>query len=152
MIWFYCAIICYLRVLKYYLNRFKYILIDEFQDISPMQYEVVKLLSKPEDNLFIVGDDDQSIYGFRGASPEIMLSFENDYPNTEKVLLGINYRSYSDIVKYSSNLISKNQKRFKKKINAFNKADNGVKLYYFKNKEQQNESIIQLIKQYINNL
>lgn len=137
------------EILSIWQNKFKYILIDEFQDISPMQYEVVKLLSKPEDNLFIVGDDDQSIYGFRGASPEIMLSFENDYPNTEKVLLGINYRSYSDIVKYSSNLISKNQKRFKKKINAFNKADNGVKLYYFKNKEQQNESIIQLIKQYV---
>lgn len=57
-------------------DRFQYILVDEFQDICPLQYEVVRLLAKPQDNLFIVGDDDQAIYGFRGSRPEIMLNFQ----------------------------------------------------------------------------
>lgn len=61
-------------------QKFQYILIDEFQDISPVQYEIVRMLALPENNLFIVGDDDQSIYQFRGAKPEIMLNFPKDYP------------------------------------------------------------------------
>lgn len=79
--------------LAYWQNRYTYILIDEFQDINPLQFEVVKLLSAPENNLFIVGDDDQSIYGFRGARPKMMLDFPKVYKNTKTILLDINYRS-----------------------------------------------------------
>ena len=68
-----------------YNQRFKYILVDEFQDINRLQYEVVKLLAGKAANLTIVRDDDQSIYGFRGARPEIMLGFKKDYPNFEKI-------------------------------------------------------------------
>ena len=74
-------------------NKFQYILIDEFQDINRIQYEIVKMLALPQNNLFIVGDDDQSIYRFRGARPELMLGFENDYPKAERILLDTNYRS-----------------------------------------------------------
>ncbi len=68
------------EVLRAWQQKFQYILIDEFQDISPVQYEIVRMLALPENNLFIVGDDDQSIYQFRGAKPEIMLNFPKDYP------------------------------------------------------------------------
>lgn len=138
------------EVLKMWQDKFKYILIDEFQDINPMQYEVIKLLSKPQDNIFIVGDDDQSIYGFRGASPEIMLGFEKDYTNAKRVLLNINYRSSADIVKHSCNLIGNNKNRFTKEINPQSTDENGVKVYYYADKKIQNENIIQLIKQYLN--
>ncbi len=74
-------------------KRFRYILIDEFQDINQIQYDTIRLLAAPENNLFIVGDaHDQSIYRFRGARPEIMLNFKKDYPEAETVTLAENYR------------------------------------------------------------
>ena len=81
-------------ILSAWQRRYRYILIDEFQDINRLQYEIVRMLAKPEDNLFIVGDDDQSIYRFRGAKPEIMLGFERDYPGAGRILLDVNYRSW----------------------------------------------------------
>ena len=74
-------------ILQAWQRKYKYILIDEFQDINQIQYEIVKMLALPENNLFIVGDDDQSIYRFRGARPELMLGFEKDYPDAERILL-----------------------------------------------------------------
>ena len=74
------------------------------------------MLAKPEDNLFIVGDDDQSIYRFRGAKPEIMLGFERDYPGAGRILLDVNYRSTEEIVAPALRLIGENQKRFSKAI------------------------------------
>ncbi|MFQ8843291.1 MAG: UvrD-helicase domain-containing protein [Clostridium fessum] len=97
-------------------RRYRYILIDEFQDINRLQYEIVRMLAKPEDNLFIVGDDDQSIYRFRGAKPEIMLGFERDYPGAGRILLDVNYRSTEEIVAPALRLIGENQKRFSKAI------------------------------------
>ena len=85
-------------ILSAWQRRYRYILIDEFQDINRLQYEIVRMLAKPEDNLFIVGDDDQSIYRFRGAKPEIMLGFERDYPGAGRILLDVNYRSTEEIV------------------------------------------------------
>ncbi len=73
-------------------RKFRYILVDEFQDINQLQYDIVRMLAAAEDNLFIVGDDDQSIYRFRGAKPEIMLHFKQDYPAAKQVLLDTNYR------------------------------------------------------------
>ena len=67
-------------ILAQWQKRFRYILVDEFQDINGLQYQILRMLAKPEDNLFIVGDDDQSIYRFRGAKPEIMRRFKKDYP------------------------------------------------------------------------
>ena len=99
-------------------NKFQYILIDEFQDINKVQYEIVKMLALPRNNLFIVGDDDQSVYRFRGAKPEIMLGFTKDYPQAKTVLLGTNYRSTREIVDTASVLISCNTKRYEKKLTA----------------------------------
>ena len=103
-------------ILSAWQRKFRYILVDEFQDINRIQYEIVKMLALPENNLFIVGDDDQSIYRFRGAKPEIMLGFEKDYPGARRVLLAENYRSSREIVETSLKLISRNRVRFKKEL------------------------------------
>ena len=105
-------------VLAQWQKRFRYILVDEFQDINRVQYDVLRMLALPEDNLFVVGDDDQAIYGFRGADPEIMFRFGRDYPGAEQILLDVNYRSTSNIVRNSLKVISNNGKRFDKKIEA----------------------------------
>ena len=99
-------------------KKFQYILIDEFQDINKVQYEIVRMLAGKGDHLFIVGDDDQSIYRFRGARPEIMLGFEKDYPDVKKVILNTNYRCSSEIVDSAEHLISHNTKRFPKNMHA----------------------------------
>ena len=103
-------------ILKAWQNKYRYILIDEFQDINRLQYEIVRMMALPENNLFIVGDDDQSIYRFRGARPEIMLGFEQDYPGAVRILLDQNYRSTREIVRASGNVIRHNKARFPKKI------------------------------------
>lgn len=99
-------------------NKFQHILIDEFQDINKVQYEIIRMLAGKGDHLFIVGDDDQSIYRFRGARPEIMLGFEEDYPEAKKVILNTNYRCSEEIVEGAEHLISHNTKRFPKNMQA----------------------------------
>lgn len=101
-------------ILRKYQARYRYLLVDEFQDIAPLQYRLVRLLAAPENNLFIVGDDDQSIYGFRGARPEIMLNFPKDFPDAETVTLRENYRSTPEIVETAKRLIAHNKERFPK--------------------------------------
>ncbi len=103
------------ETLKKWQQQFRYILIDEFQDICRIQYDVIRLLAKPENNLFIVGDDDQSIYGFRGARPDIMKQFLKDY-NAKQCLLGINYRCAAPIVEAAGRVISHNRDRLPKEI------------------------------------
>lgn len=137
------------EVLKMWQERFKYILIDEFQDICPLQYEVVRLIAKPQDNLFIVGDDDQSIYGFRGSKPEIMLNFNKDYPEAKQVLLNVNYRSKRDIVEAAGRLIAHNDVRFSKKVETNDAQTDGVKVYSFTSKQQQAKHIALLVNQYM---
>lgn len=97
-------------------SRYRYIMIDEFQDINPTQYEIIRLLCEPLRNIFIVGDDDQSIYGFRGSDPGIMLHFPEDFPELDTVTLGINYRSESRIVEASLRLIEHNKSRYRKDL------------------------------------
>ena len=99
-------------------NKFQHILIDEFQDINKVQYEIIRMLAGKGDHLFIVGDDDQSIYRFRGARPEIMLGFEKDYPEAKKVILNTNYRCSEEIVEGAEHLISHNTKGFPKNMQA----------------------------------
>ncbi len=137
------------EVLKLWQERFRYILIDEFQDICPLQYEVVRLLAAPRDNLFIVGDDDQAIYGFRGSKPEIMLNFQKDYPSAKQVLLNVNYRSRRDIVETAGRLISHNKSRFPKAVETQNPMTDGVKIYSFTSKHQQAKNTALLIRQYM---
>lgn len=104
-------------VRRYWQNRFSHILIDEFQDINPMQYEVVRLLSAPPHNIFAVGDDDQSIYGFRGSRPELMRRFEEDF-RAGRLLLDLNYRSSREIIAASLAVIGENRERFPKSLRA----------------------------------
>ena len=118
MVWCYELFRKHPEILALWQKKFQYILIDEFQDINPIQYDIVRMLAKPQDNLFIVGDDDQSIYRFRGARPEIMLHFPEDYPNAETVTLDMNYRSSGAIVRQAGKLIANNEKRFPKTIKA----------------------------------
>ncbi len=100
---------------QYWQNRFDHILMDEFQDINPVQYETVKLLAKPPYNLFAVGDDDQAIYGFRGAQPECLKKFKEDF-NARQLLLNINYRSCAGIINASGKVIEENKNRFHKEL------------------------------------
>ena len=118
-------------------NKFQYLLIDEFQDISPMQYKIIKLLAQPRNNLFIVGDDDQSIYRFRGANPELMLRFPKEYPDCQTVTLDRNYRSTPEILEISGKLIAGNRKRFPKKIQAVCGHGEPVRLEIFSNPRKE---------------
>ena len=135
-------------ILKQWQRKFPYLLIDEFQDINTLQYKIVKMLSKPEDNLFIVGDDDQSSYRFRGANPEIMLGFEKDYPDCKKTLLSVNYRCSEDIVEGAGRVIKNNTKRFKKDIRASRGKKNPIEVHEVRNQREENEQIIKLIQEY----
>lgn len=99
-------------------KKYTYILIDEFQDINRIQYEVIRMLAKPENNLFVVGDDDQSIYRFRGAKPEILLGFTKDYPEARMTVLNKNYRSTGAIVSRAEGLIRHNEHRYAKHMTA----------------------------------
>lgn len=103
-------------ILAQWQKKFRYILVDEFQDINQVQYDVIRMLAMPENNLFIVGDDDQAIYGFRGADSEFMFRFGKDYPNAEQIVLNVNYRSTGNIVKNSMKVIRNNEKRFEKEF------------------------------------
>ena len=129
-------------------RKFRYILVDEFQDINQLQYDIVRLLAAPEDNLFIVGDDDQSIYRFRGARPEIMLYFEQDYPTAKRVLLDVNYRCSRLIVEGACRVIENNKQRFSKKIRANNQEGPPILHHRFRDQEAEYECVIDKIKTY----
>ena len=92
-------------------------ILDEYQDTNYAQYMLVRLLAAQSRNLFMVGDDDQSIYGFRGANPELMFSFSSYYPEIKQIQLQENYRCEQKILEASQHLISHNEKRFFKEIN-----------------------------------
>lgn len=132
-------------ILALWQNKFRYILIDEFQDINMVQYEIVKMLAKPENNLFIVGDDDQSIYRFRGAKPEIMLNFPTDYPGCDKIVLDKNYRSTPQILNAANLLIGHNQNRFTKNITEVKKNGKEVKIQQFETLVAENQTIAEEI-------
>ena len=122
-------------------RKFQYILVDEFQDINQLQYDIVRMLAKPQNNLFIVGDDDQSIYHFRGARPEIMLNFQKDYPDAQTVVLDVNYRSTEAILQKAGLLIGHNEKRFTKKISTPNKKGSAVKTLVYQNPYEEADAI-----------
>lgn len=135
--------------LKAWQNKYQYILIDEFQDINKIQFDVIKMIAQPKNNLFIVGDDDQSIYRFRGAKPEIMLHFKDDFPGAKEILLDTNYRSQANVVNQSINLISYNKERYQKKIKAFQEPQSEVRYAVFKSQREENSKIIWEIQERI---
>ncbi len=136
-------------ILKIWQEKYRYILIDEFQDIDKVQYETVRLLAKPENNLFIVGDDDQSIYRFRGAKPEIMLNFEKDYSDCAKITLATNYRSGGRIVAAAGKLIRHNKKRFQKNIRTVKEDGIAPEILQFKTVYEESNYILKEIQDYI---
>lgn len=136
-------------ILSAWQKKYRYILVDEFQDINRIQYEITKMLAAPEDNLFIVGDDDQSIYRFRGAKPEIMLGFQKDYPQSAQTLLGINYRSASTIVDAAGRLIVHNKTRFPKAISARRGAGRPVATEVWPDAREETRGIVREIQDYV---
>ena len=134
-------------ILKRYQARYRYLLVDEFQDIAPLQYHLVRLLAKPENNLFIVGDDDQSIYGFRGARPDIMRNFPKDYPDAEIVPLQVNYRSTPQIVTSAKRLIAHNQNRFSKDSRAAQEIGLPVRMEGYETADSQESALIRYLLQ-----
>lgn len=118
-------------------SRFRYILIDEFQDINDVQYQIIKLLSANYENLFVVGDDDQAIYSFRGADPSYMHRFLEDYPKSRQVNLNINYRCGDRILALAARSIAHNKYRFEKEIKAGNSGENRVIATCFQNRAEE---------------
>ena len=130
-------------------RKFRYILVDEFQDINRIQYEIVRMLALPENNLFIVGDDDQSIYRFRGAKPEIMLGFVKDYPETKQVLLAENYRSTKAVVETSLRLISHNKVRYSKRLVPVHGHGRPVDITVYENPLREMEDVARKLREYL---
>jgi DNA helicase-2/ATP-dependent DNA helicase PcrA len=132
-------------ILSMWQNKFRYILIDEFQDINKVQYDIVRMLALPRNNLFIVGDDDQSIYRFRGAKPEIMLNFPMDFPDCKKIYLDMNYRSTTNILNASNRLVMHNANRFEKTSIAVKEAGVGITILHFTTLSEENQMLAQEI-------
>ena len=138
-------------ILEAWQKKFRYILVDEFQDINRLQYDILRLLAQPENNLFIVGDDDQSIYRFRGAKPEIMLNFQKDFPTAGRVLLNDNFRSTRQIVNAAGRVIRKNQSRFAKEITARGGDGPGVRILAFEDQQQECLYLLKEMQEYKKN-
>lgn len=136
-------------ILAQWQDKYRYILIDEFQDINGIQYEIVKMLAAPRNNLFVVGDDDQSIYRFRQARPEIMLNFGKDYPQARRILLNVNYRCDGNIVAAAGRLIAHNENRFPKEILADKPGKETVVQRVYKNQREENLGLIAALRSYV---
>lgn len=132
-------------ILAAWQNKYRYILIDEFQDVNQIQYDIVRMLAEKEKNLFVVGDDDQSIYRFRGARPEIMLHMPKDYPDLPIVNLKYNYRCPPAVVEMASQIIVHNKERFEKEICAAKKDGLPIVIEKFENQREENKKLIERI-------
>ena len=130
-------------------KKFRYILVDEFQDINQVQYDVIRMLAEPERNLFVVGDDDQAIYGFRGADSKLMFQFQKDYPEAKQILLDVNYRSTSNIVKNALKVIAHNQIRFDKNIQAHKEAGQSLHVQEVKDSAEEAQYVVSEIEKYV---
>ncbi len=127
-------------------QRFQYILVDEVQDMNRLQYEVLRMLAAPQNELFLVGDDDQSIYQFRGARPELMRNFVRDYADAKQLYLKENYRCGSQIVRAAGCLISHNRNRFAKQITAAGGQTGQVSVTEYPSALRENRAVIAQIK------
>lgn len=125
------------ELLNYYQNSFLYICVDEAQDTSKIQHEIIALLASKTKNLFMVGDEDQSIYGFRAAYPEALLSFEKNYPNAKILLMEENFRSNANIVEAADMFIQKNTLRHEKHMQATKETGSEITEIALKNRGAQ---------------
>lgn len=135
----------YPNVLEYWQSRFDYIQVDEFQDTSPMQFELVKLLSAKNNNLFVVGDPDQSIYAFRNAAPEILIHLDKKLPNLKDIVMDINYRSTDEILKCGNEVIKLCKDRLPKDLQIASESQHGKKprvLY----EDKSNDLVTKIVK------
>lgn len=134
-------------LLNFYRNKFSHIQVDEFQDTSPVQFEIIKLIAYPKNNLFVVGDDDQGIYSFRGTEPEIMLNFPSIYKDSKLYFMEENFRSTNNIVSISNKIIKNNKNRYKKNIFTNNKDFKNPIIKSFKDEKHQINYIIKSLKE-----
>lgn len=130
-------------------NKYKYILIDEFQDINKAQFDVVRILADEYRNLFVVGDDDQSIYGFRGSAPQIMLDFNKYYSDAVRIDMCINYRSTGNIVFASRAVAEENEHRYYKDITTYNSQGDTVSVYEFNSLNDEKAFLVSEIRRLI---
>ena len=138
-------------VLNFYQDFYKYIMVDEFQDTNYIQDKFIKMLSDKHKNICVVGDDDQSIYGFRGASVENILNFKESFPECKEVHLSSNYRSTETILKAASNVININKHRAEKSIVSVKKGGAPVHTFLFEDDNNESDFIALEIKKLIRN-
>ena len=134
-------------ILAAWQRHYRYILVDEFQDINLLQYAILRLLADPERNLFIVGDDDQSIYRFRGAKPEIMLNFPKDYPDAKQIVLDRNFRSVASVIRAAQLVIRENTKRFAKRAVHIRKGQGQIDIREFSGQEHESLYLIKKVQE-----
>lgn len=128
----------YPEILKKYQERFQYILVDEYQDTNEAQYILIKMMGAKYKNVCVVGDNDQSIYSFRGANYKNILNFEKDYPEANVILLEENYRSTGNILKAANDVIKNNKDR--KEKNLWTQNEEGVKIHYHRSFDEKDEA------------
>jgi DNA helicase-2/ATP-dependent DNA helicase PcrA len=138
------------EILNFYQQRFKQIHVDEFQDTNTIQYAWLRLLSQDQDNLFVVGDDDQSIYGWRGAKIENLYSFQKHYPTHQLIRLEQNYRSTGNILKAANSLIDNNEGRMGKELWTESSDGEPISLYAAFNEQDEAYFVVERIKQWVN--
>lgn len=133
------------KLLKALKNRYKFFQIDEGQDTSALQFEIIRKIVFPENNVFIVADDDQSIYSFRGASPENLLNFKNIYPNSKIFFMDKNFRSTKNIIKISNKIIQGNKIRYEKYSKHTTEENSQIMLFKVKNSTIQARELVKRI-------
>lgn len=136
----------YPTILDYFQERYRYICVDESQDTSKIQHEIIKLLADKYKNIFMVGDEDQSIYGFRAAYPEALLNFEKDYPNAKILLMEQNYRSTKEIVAAANVFVAKNRFRYEKKIIPTRGSGKAIQRIYTANRISQYKYLFEIAR------
>ena len=138
------------EVLEHYRNRFKHVLVDEFQDTNAIQYQWLRQMVGPEGNPMVVGDDDQSIYGWRGAKVENIAQFKHDYPRMKTVRLEQNYRSTGNILKAANQLIQQNQGRLGKNLWTSDGEGELIKLYAAYNERDEADFVVNRVRDWVN--
>ena len=136
----------YPKILELYQERYRYICVDEAQDTSKLQHEIIKLLASKYGNIFMVGDEDQSIYGFRAAYPDALLNFQSDYSNAKVLLMEHNYRSTGEIVNTANSFIARNKLRHPKIIRPTNGNGGPIRVVYASNRRAQYLYLFELAK------
>jgi len=135
------------EVLEFYQNKFHYIHVDEYQDTNKAQYELVQMLAKKFGNLCVVGDSDQSIYRWRGADIQNIMSFEKDYPNAKVIMLEQNYRSTKHILKAANDVIQNNTGRYPKELRTDNSSGAHINVYKAYDEQQESQFVVKTIQE-----